>query len=57
MNIWNKMIEEKAVKKQNSKKWFAKKEDACSIEGVLYFLDSTAHLNLKLACPTLANQS
>ena len=46
----NNIVEEKAeVEKQNSKKGFEKNETACSVEGVLWVLDSTACPYLKVA--------
>ena len=35
INLWNRMMEEKAgVERQNSKKGFEKNEHACSVQGV-----------------------
>ena len=57
-NLWNHMMEETAgVKTQKSKKGIKKNGHSFSVEGIFLVSDSTARQSLKLAGPTLTNQS
>ena len=51
--MWYKMMEEnEGVERRNSKEGSEKNEHACIVQRVSVVSDSTAHLYLKLTCPT-----